>query len=249
MTNQVRVMPGVLLFVGRALEAEEHAHVAAQVVWPCGDSELLVGNQRWRGPALVAGGVPHRLAMSEGLLLLIEPQSCWGEVLGRRLDGEDCVTLPLPELTPSAAGTALADGWLVPAMALLCSRLGLPLPGPAMTAVGDGRIRRLLQAMDECFEVDRCLKPQGWRAADAARSIALSESRFLHLFRDQMGMAWRPYLLWRRLLCAVTAMAEGQAATEAAHLAGFSDSAHLSRTFRRCFGLSIRQASRLLSRS
>ncbi|GAA3585025.1 hypothetical protein [Marinobacter xestospongiae] len=55
MTDQVRVMPGVLLFVGRALEAEEHAHVAAQVVWPRGDSELLVGNRRWWPEAFLIG--------------------------------------------------------------------------------------------------------------------------------------------------------------------------------------------------
>jgi len=70
----------------------------------------------------------------------------------------------------------------------------------------------------------------------------------LHLFREQMGIAWRPYLLWRRTISAVEAILTGSSATEAAHLAGFSDSSHLSRTFRSLFGMSIRQSQSLFSR-
>ena len=109
----------------------------------------------------------------------------------------------------------------------------------------DARIQRLLTLLDGCL-ADNCLTPDHWRAADVAKQLALSESRFLHLFREQMGVAWRPYLLWRRLLCAVRRMSQGCPATEAAHQAGFSDSAHLSRTFRSTFGMTIRQATTLL---
>ena len=75
----------------------------------------------------------------------------------------------------------------------------------------------------------------------------MSESRFRHLFRSEMGIAWRPYLRWRRLSCAITAMMSGCSATESAHLTGFADSAHLSRTFKAMFGISIQQARALFS--
>jgi AraC-like DNA-binding protein len=84
------------------------------------------------------------------------------------------------------------------------------------------------------------VKPQQWRAADIALELNLSESRFLHLFKDTMQIPWRPYLLWRRLICAVQTLQQGKTATEAAYIAGFSDSAHLSRTFKKQFGLSLR---------
>jgi AraC-like DNA-binding protein len=44
-------------------------------------------------------------------------------------------------------------------------------------------------------------------------------------------------MLWRRLMRALEAYADGQSLTESAHFAGFSDSAHFSRVFRRFFGL------------
>jgi len=45
------------------------------------------------------------------------------------------------------------------------------------------------------------------------------------------------YLLWQRLLIALASTARGVSLTEAAHGAGFADSAHMARTFREAFGL------------
>jgi len=101
--------------------------------------------------------------------------------------------------------------------------------------------------LDECFE-DGFDSQVSWSAFDVAKQLSLSEGRFLHLFRQEMVIPWRPYLLWRRMMCAVNALISGTSATDAAHLAGFSDSAHLSRTFRRLFGMSIRQALRLFKK-
>jgi AraC family transcriptional regulator len=58
-----------------------------------------------------------------------------------------------------------------------------------------------------------------------------------HLFVEQTGLPFRTYLLWLRLTKAVESMAAGASLTEAAHEAGFADSAHFSRTFRRMFGV------------
>ncbi len=68
----------------------------------------------------------------------------------------------------------------------------------------------------------------------------LSEGRFTHLFKDEIGIPIRKYLLWRRLLEAVELIKEGSSFTDAAHEAGFSDSAHLSRTFKDSFGITLR---------
>jgi len=46
----------------------------------------------------------------------------------------------------------------------------------------------------------------------------------------------RPYILWLRLQRAAGDMTDGASVTSAAHRAGFSDSAHLTRTFRRMLG-------------
>jgi AraC-like DNA-binding protein len=73
--------------------------------------------------------------------------------------------------------------------------------------------------------------------AALARTVGLSPSRFRHLFFDQMGISCRRYVLWLRLLDAIEASSRGASPTQAAQEAGFSDSAHLARTFRRMLGI------------
>jgi AraC-like DNA-binding protein len=74
-------------------------------------------------------------------------------------------------------------------------------------------------------------------AGQAAEIACLSESRFSHLFVAEVGLPFRTYLLWRRLMVAVNGVAAGSPLTNAAHDAGFADSAHFSRTFLRMFGV------------
>jgi AraC family transcriptional regulator len=83
--------------------------------------------------------------------------------------------------------------------------------------------------------------------AEVAASVALSESRFRHLFVSGTGSPFRAYLLWLRINLAIEAVMDGASWTEAAHGAGFADSAHLSRTHKRMFGIepsSVRPAPR-----
>lgn len=71
----------------------------------------------------------------------------------------------------------------------------------------------------------------------AAKVAGLSEGRFRHLFVEETGVAFRPYLLWTRLNHALALASSGVSLTEAAYAANFADSAHLTRTCRRMFGV------------
>src|SRR4029453_15865292 len=51
-----------------------------------------------------------------------------------------------------------------------------------------------------------------------------------------LGVPVRPYILWLRLQRAACDMMNGASVTNAAYRAGFSDAAHLTRTFRRMLG-------------
>jgi len=72
---------------------------------------------------------------------------------------------------------------------------------------------------------------------EVAKAANLSPERFRHLFVEETGMPLRTYVLWRRLLHVCTLLMKGETLCTAAHLAGFADSAHLSRTARTMFGL------------
>ena len=82
-------------------------------------------------------------------------------------------------------------------------------------------------------------------AAVSSRELAadagLSESRFLHLFRDELGTSLRRYRLWVRLTHAGAAIAAGDNLTTAAMKAGFASPSHLADRFKTTFGLSATQ--------
>src|SRR5262249_14532606 len=69
-----------------------------------------------------------------------------------------------------------------------------------------------------------------------ARISGLSQSRFMHVFTESVRVPLRRYILWLRLQRASCELMDGVSVTTAAHSAGFSDAAHLTRTFRRMLG-------------
>jgi len=75
------------------------------------------------------------------------------------------------------------------------------------------------------------------RIAGLAAALRLSESHVAHWFSARTGLPLRRYVLWRRLRRALQQAMQGASLTEAAHAAGFADSAHLSRSFREHFGV------------
>ncbi len=85
----------------------------------------------------------------------------------------------------------------------------------------DVRIEKLIQWIDQ-IEIradwgEICLQ-------NALDIVFLSEGRFLHLFSEQIGIPWRRYLLWRKILAAGSHVINGHSLTESAHYASFSDS-------------------------
>lgn len=74
--------------------------------------------------------------------------------------------------------------------------------------------------------------------ADVAKSVFLSEGRFSHLFREQVGMTFASYLIYQRVMKTYTDVINGISITDAALDSGFSSSAHFAEVSKRLFGLS-----------
>ena len=79
---------------------------------------------------------------------------------------------------------------------------------------------------------------------EVADAVCLSQSRFSHLFKEQVGMTFASYLIYQRILAAYMEILEGKSVTEAALNAGFSSSGHLADVNRRVFGLAVSSVTR-----
>lgn len=236
---RVWVIPGMLVSYGEMVDTAQHAHALMQLT-VFEDSGSLSIDGHLLSTSLLASKVPHRLQMSKGWVILVEPQSKVGRCLQQFLVDRQFQEFAFNDalVVPNEHQFPLIQ--LLTILKQLSSTVSWQELLGEVTS-NDPRIECLLTQLNQCF-ASECLIPDSWRAEQIAEQLALSESRFLHLFKQQMGIAWRPYLLWRRLMCAVKLLRKGKSATEAAHRAGFSDSAHLSRTFKSIFGVSIRES-------
>jgi AraC-like DNA-binding protein len=235
-SSQLLIEPGVLAIFGAVPETAAHQHTLIQITLPMDDADmrLTLPNHdaiQLSGANIINQAVSHQLTMQAGWVILIEPSCNIGKQLTAKLADKTFIEIEIIKNLDSTHNLSELLG--------LCG-LTPALQTTAPETILDARIALLLDKLNRCIGKE-CVKPQQWRAADIAIELNLSESRFLHLFKDTMQIPWRPYLLWRRLICAVQTLQQGISATEAAYIAGFSDSAHLSRTFKKQFGLSLRE--------
>src|SRR5262249_49394234 len=97
--------------------------------------------------------------------------------------------------------------------------------------------RRLVAGVTRVLAAIRDADDLRMSIEDAAAMAFLSPSRFAHLFKQQVGLPFRRYMLWRKLARAVLVIGRERAIATAAHAADFADAAHLTRTFYQMFGL------------
>lgn len=218
------------LFVGMAGDNRTHAHHAVQIVLAETAQDLWMDGADWQRccGAVIGPDVVHRLReqVAPVTLLYIEPDSEAGRRALSCLDGS---WRALPDEVVRKALTAVGR---TPPEQLLSAVLAEISPSPeanvALTrdAVIEGLIAGLPQPL-----------PGRLGIAALAKRAGLSPSRLQHRFRAHTGLALRPYLRWRRLLMAMSAVTQGLSLTDAALEAGFSDAAHFSRTVQRHFGI------------
>jgi methylphosphotriester-DNA--protein-cysteine methyltransferase len=82
-----------------------------------------------------------------------------------------------------------------------------------------------------------CEEPRS-SLASLADGLSLSYHRTSHLFAHTVGISMRTYQLWQKLYRAGEPLLRGASLTEAAHSAGFVDSAHYSKAFQTAYGRS-----------
>ena len=228
---------GRAVYVGQAPTTTMHAHHALQVCVSLGGTfRLRSKDEPWRRleGAIVHSDEPHQLDGTDAdvAMLYLDPETSQARAVARlepragiqRIRGRRLERL-------RRAASALTSGHVEPrgVQSLVDSLTENPAPSGS-TPTLDPRVGRVI-------EILLGLNDRRIALSDLARMIGLSASRTAHLFRAEIGLPFRRYLLWLRLADAVDEIAGGASLTEAAHEAGFSDSAHLARTFRRMFGI------------
>jgi AraC family transcriptional regulator len=219
--------------------AQRHSHHALQLCLPLeGTAEFQAEpDGGWIDcvGALITPDAPHAFRAPGRVVanILFEPESALGRTLLARcaepginhLDAGFVAPLARP-IANAYFGGADDDELRELAQRTVAAAAGVSLRPAAVDPRIIAAIAQIRERIDEPVVL-----------AALARRAGLSPGRFRHLFVAETGVSLRAFVLWERLNRALSIGFSGGSWTEAAHAANFADSAHLTRTCRRMFGL------------
>lgn len=194
--------------------------------------EITIGHgpRQQRRLAAVPAGEVHEIRSADRLIrdILIEPESASPEDV---LELERCC---LADEVATCAHLAQAfEAWLAGRDFAHAGTFELDqffFSRRLAPRTVDARIGRVVERIRACPSAQ-------FSAAECARLTGLSFSRFVHLFKEEIGMTFRAFCAWKRARSVLPAMIGPCNLTQLALDAGYPDSTHFSHSIRRIFGL------------
>ena len=214
-----------------------HAHHAIQIVVALDGCVAISGSDgEWREARglVVRPDAEHSFDCNGafGVMVFVDPESSEGAWLSTSLR-QDITIIPdtrLDAMVPALRTFAEQPDESAAIAPLVRQCIQGLRPGLAPTRRLDSRVTTVLDAIRVSDDLRMSLD-------QAAAKACLSSTRFAHLFRDQVGLPFSRYMLWRKLTRAMVAVASEGTIAAAAHAADFADAAHLTRTFYQMVGM------------
>lgn len=236
--NQLIIWKDFRLFFGsypRAITA--HSHPVVQLVVAVEGSFLLkdnLGNWLRKKGLLIAPNCAHECdAKNVSIISVdIDPESSLGEwILTNQLKNQPILDYPFGDVEPIdvEAFSACVDNqdWLA-LRSFIQGAFLYRQNNPKIEK--DERIQHVVNFISEHIN-------ENITTEKLMEVSHLSKSRLIHLFKAEMGLPIRNYILWVRLQIVFESILGGKSLTTASHEAGFSDQAHMTRTFTKMIGV------------
>lgn len=264
--NKLLLWSDLTLYLGNSFEPVMHSHNAVQCCISLGGEfniqwqhQTNNGNQ-WHSchAAIISANLAHKISNPNGplcILFLEKTSSYYRSIVDYHCLQQECDIKKQPLLLDELKNNETSDR-LIELSAhiqnddfnsasyrqlnhlniLRLKNLSLKVFNPHIKTrrTTDNRIEKLLIFLEHNIN----LHPEKLLEGNLlANQINLSESRMQHLFKQTVGIPLRRYYLWMRLKVVVKLVLQGRSLTNAAYEAGFSDSAHFSRTFKSMYGI------------
>jgi len=213
---------GIVSFSEKNYSTRVHAHYAIELAFArSGYLNISSGDQHFKNiqAAIIASNTLHTFDCLNGecLLYFIDPTTHLGEYLTAHYDLESrqMVVFDSDEIDRYKNG----------------GEFSLP-------AFVRSQPKRISERTAKCLRmIESEITEEDLKVGRLAQKLFVSESRLAHLFKEEMGISIRQYILWKKMELAAIKAIEGLSLTKSAHLAGFTDSSHFIKVFRKMFGV------------
>lgn len=225
------ITQGIAYYIGSNIQTDKHSHHALEFIFGLEKPfDFYTSDAEFKNiyGVLVAPDVVHQFVgtSSEYLFLFLEPELLQTKEIMDFYQLQSFRTKELSSLTCKVNTNEILN------FSFFYENLKIPISITPKKNISDERINLITDFIYNNLEIGQL------KSKILASQIHLSESRFLHLFKEQLFLPLRKYILWCRIQKALIQIMKGNNFTSSAHSAGFSDSAHFSRTFFEMFGVS-----------
>jgi len=225
-----KLTKGIAYYIGNNIKTEKHAHHALEFIFGIEKPfDLITDNVTFTNinGVVINPNYPHQFigASAQYLFIFLEPELLQTNQIKKHYN------LASQEIVKLSSLLAFPNSESVIDFSFFVQTLKIPIIHNEIWQI-DNRIKAVLGLIKSKLREGKISSNM------IAKSIYLSESRFSHLFKSQIGIPVRKYILWCRIQESMKELLKGSNLTESAYAAGFSDSAHLSRTFLKMFGVS-----------
>ena len=224
-----------IAFIGNQVTSTEHSHCVLQVFFSFDEPlQVTVENEQINGKCIIVNkNVRHIFSCNDKMRLsiLIEPSSGFAKELIKRVDGNYLICDNGIERIQQKAAMLIDTDDRQQYSAFIrdfAEYLGVK----KNSEISDERICELLKILQNCDCYDHTIE-------NFATSVCLSSSRLSHLFREQIGVPLKSYILFHQLEKAFTALLSGTNITDAAMLAGFDSPSHFAATVKKWMGMPV----------
>lgn len=224
-----------IAFIGNQVNATEHAHCVLQIFLSLNEPlEVTVNGEQINGKCILVNKNARHIFSCDNqirLSILIEPSSNFATELIQKIDSDYLIfDNDIERLQQKAA--ALIDTNDRQRYIEFIQDFAEYLGVKRNSGILDERITALLEILQNCDCYDHTIE-------NFAKSVCLSSSRLSHLFREQIGVPLKSYILFHQLEKAFTALLNGANITDAAMLAGFDSPSHFAATVKKWMGMPV----------
>lgn len=225
-----KLTQGIAYYIGENIETQRHKHHALEFIFGIEQSFNLISDKSVFSNihgAIISPNYPHQFIGKNAkyLFIYLEPEITQVNQI------KDYYNLSLQKVVHLNKLSSFPKAKDVIDFSFFSNVLNITITHTTITKI-DERIKNIVKFIKDNLKYGQI------SSDDLAKNIHLSTSRFSHLFKEQIGIPVRRYILWCRIQEALKELMEGNNFTKSAHTAGFSDSAHFSRTFFEMFGVS-----------
>ena len=243
LSRQFRVYDNMLILFTQNIKAKSHCHHGIEIIIGLKDSfSIEHGNRMIKSKgAIIRQDIRHSISSGDGTTtyIFIEPEDNLGQALNRVLNGKDVLTLDkkVTARISEHLKKHLHTDHFEADMKQCLQDIFIPFARHDGESYLDERIKKVIKHINASLE-----SPIDF--TDLKTISCLSESRLIHLFKSEVGIPIRKYVLWCRLREALRHVENGNYISKAAIRSGFADAAHFSRTFVSMFGINPSQMLR-----